>query len=279
MITLPISNINSYNNKLYNPTFQKRISVANSQWNKIAGDWIEVKRNNNTDILNKSITYPELKRLMGNVKGKKVLDLGCGEGYSSRQMAEYGAEVTGIDFSPKLINRAKEINISDSRSVNYLHGDMTNLNKIADGSQDKVVSVMSFMYLNTKNIEKALLEAKRVLKDDGELIIVTKHPFTTRNNLSNRAENPHTMNYLESYFRKKVFSYTLNLNNICEKLPIYPQTVSSMYNLIKRSGFEVTEMSEPAPIKAAMERYKGNPHLEFYNNNPMILCIKAKKKA
>jgi 2-polyprenyl-3-methyl-5-hydroxy-6-metoxy-1,4-benzoquinol methylase len=46
--------------------------------------------------------------MMGDVKGKTVLDLGCGEGYYSRVFAELGAQVTGIDFSEEIVNAAIE---------------------------------------------------------------------------------------------------------------------------------------------------------------------------
>ena len=40
-----------------------------------------------------------LKRMIGNIRGKKILGIGCGEGYFSRFYAESGIEVVGIDFS------------------------------------------------------------------------------------------------------------------------------------------------------------------------------------
>lgn len=47
-------------------------------------------------------------RLMGDLRGKSVLDLGCGEGEDSVLMASLGAHVTGIDISPKSIEVAAE---------------------------------------------------------------------------------------------------------------------------------------------------------------------------
>ena len=45
---------------------------------------------------------------MGNVKGKRVLDVGCGAGSTSRALNTLGADVTGVDISKDLLALAKE---------------------------------------------------------------------------------------------------------------------------------------------------------------------------
>src|SRR5689334_11728513 len=45
---------------------------------------------------------------VGDVSGLAVLDAGCGEGYLSRILAQRGAQVTGVDISPKLIEMARD---------------------------------------------------------------------------------------------------------------------------------------------------------------------------
>lgn len=46
--------------------------------------------------------------LLGDITGHTVLDAGCGEGYLTRALAARGAQVTGIDLSPRLIALARE---------------------------------------------------------------------------------------------------------------------------------------------------------------------------
>ena len=61
---------------------------------------------------NDLIEIPQLFELIGDVKGKKVLDLGCGDGWYDRKLIELGASsVLGIDLSTKMINEAKKIQI------------------------------------------------------------------------------------------------------------------------------------------------------------------------
>jgi 2-polyprenyl-3-methyl-5-hydroxy-6-metoxy-1,4-benzoquinol methylase len=47
-------------------------------------------------------------QLLGNLRGKRVLDMGCGDGVNSVLMAKYGAQVTGVDISPGSIELCKQ---------------------------------------------------------------------------------------------------------------------------------------------------------------------------
>jgi len=47
-------------------------------------------------------------RLLGDLRGKHVLDIGCGDGINSTLMAKYGARVTGVDISPGSIDLCKQ---------------------------------------------------------------------------------------------------------------------------------------------------------------------------
>ena len=46
-------------------------------------------------------------RILGDMRGKRVLDVGCGEGSNSLMLAKLGAQVTGIDISPRSIDVAR----------------------------------------------------------------------------------------------------------------------------------------------------------------------------
>src|SRR5687768_2819173 len=51
---------------------------------------------------------PATLSLMPEVKGKRVLDAGCGPGIYSEWLIEHGAEVVAVDASPKMIELAKQ---------------------------------------------------------------------------------------------------------------------------------------------------------------------------
>lgn len=59
------------------------------------------------DLFRYAFFGPIQRELVGDVAGKRLLDVGCGTGYFARLMADAGADVTGIDISPRMIEHAR----------------------------------------------------------------------------------------------------------------------------------------------------------------------------
>lgn len=93
-----------------------------------------------------------------------VLDAGCGSGLFSSMMIAHGANLIGIDAAPGLLEVAR----SRNPGHNFLEEDLEAL-PFKDNSFDIVTGFNSFQYAG--DFEKALLEAKRVLKSNGQLVI------------------------------------------------------------------------------------------------------------
>ena len=72
---------------------------------------------------------PVIFRTLGNVRGKSLLDLACGDGFYTRRFrSECGADpVLGIDLSPKQIERARAIEQREPLGIEYRVGDVTTL--------------------------------------------------------------------------------------------------------------------------------------------------------
>jgi SAM-dependent methyltransferase len=62
---------------------------------------------------------PAQVALCGDVRGKRLLDVGCGNGYFSREMAHRGARVTGIDLSARMIEHAKRHEADAPLGIEY----------------------------------------------------------------------------------------------------------------------------------------------------------------
>ncbi|MDH5185630.1 MAG: SAM-dependent methyltransferase, partial [candidate division WOR-3 bacterium] len=65
------------------------------QWDKAAEAWADFVRTGR-DYSRFEMNNPAMFKLLGDIRGKKILDLACGEGYNSRIMASKGAKVTGV---------------------------------------------------------------------------------------------------------------------------------------------------------------------------------------
>ncbi|MEO1537578.1 MAG: magnesium protoporphyrin IX methyltransferase [Pseudomonadota bacterium] len=95
-----------------------------------------------------------LSRLPYNLTGLRILDAGCGPGVMTAELAARGAEVTGVDISPKLIAIARQrLDPSLSRRVNFLAGDMLSEDL---GHFDHVLAMDSLIYYGPRDIRDAL---------------------------------------------------------------------------------------------------------------------------
>lgn len=107
--------------------------------------------------------YAAAARLL---KGKRVLDLACGEGYGSRILKFHAHSVTGIDISTSAIEHAVKHHLCEGLS--FLVGNGCNI-PIPDDSFDAIVSFETIEHHDQH--EQMLDEFRRVLKNDGILII------------------------------------------------------------------------------------------------------------
>lgn len=107
---------------------------------------------------------------LGDLKGLKVLDLGCGDGTTALPEAKRGAEVLGVDIAENLVaagnRRAREAGLGNCR---FQVGDASNLEGIADKSFDLVVSIFGAMFA-PRPFDVAR-EMVRVTKSGGRVVM------------------------------------------------------------------------------------------------------------
>jgi len=106
--------------------------------------------------------------LLGDVRGKRVLDMGCGLGGNSCWLAKKGAAVSAIDISPENIARTAEWSEKNGVKVDAGVMDCEKL-AFADKTFDLVFG--SFI-LHHIDIENAAAQIRRVLKDGGKAVFV-----------------------------------------------------------------------------------------------------------
>jgi demethylmenaquinone methyltransferase/2-methoxy-6-polyprenyl-1,4-benzoquinol methylase len=97
--------------------------------------------------------------------GDRILDVCCGTGDLALAAAEAGGRVTGLDFSPPMLERARR----KSSAIEWVEGDALAL-PFADGSFDAVT--IGFGLRNLPEMERGLVELRRVLHPEGRLAIL-----------------------------------------------------------------------------------------------------------
>lgn len=109
---------------------------------------------------------PEVKTLLESKRPKKVLELGCGIGRNSRYMARQGLQVTGVDFSPVAIGKARSRVAQDIAKPTFLVGDVTNLNDL-EALFDVSLDVGCFHCLDQAGQRAYASEVGRLLEAGG----------------------------------------------------------------------------------------------------------------
>lgn len=117
----------------------------------------------------------------------RVLEIGCGTGTLALLMAKQGARVTAVDASPAMLNEArrKATAAGFSEAIEFQRLNVTELGQhFEPASFDVIVSTLVFSELPPEVGQYALLEAAKLLKPDGRLLIADEMvPETTWNRL------------------------------------------------------------------------------------------------
>jgi ubiquinone/menaquinone biosynthesis C-methylase UbiE len=114
------------------------------------------------------------------IKGKKVLDLGCGLAYGTALMSEHASSITGVDYDATTV----ESNISQYKSIANLSFQRASLPPLpfADNSFEVITMFQFIEHLHDR--KKLVEECRRVLTENGTLVI------TTPNAVKSFARNP-----------------------------------------------------------------------------------------
>lgn len=154
-------------------SFNQKRNVApkktETSWGHVA-DWYHEHVSESDDTYHEKVIKPNLLRVAGDVRGKYVLDVACGEGFFSRAFHDAGAFVTGIDIAPELIKIAKKLG---PQSISYVAVPAERIPLPAE-SFDAAVCVLALQ--NIKNLSAALSQVSILLKKGGTFTIVLNHP-------------------------------------------------------------------------------------------------------
>ena len=120
---------------------------------------------------------PVIFRELGDIRGRSLLDLACGNGFYTRRFrSECGAgEVVGVDLSPMLIEQAQSIETREPVGITYHVGDVTTLE--LDREFDVVTAIHLLHYLQSGDeIESALQRIHAFLRPGRRFVTMIANP-------------------------------------------------------------------------------------------------------
>jgi len=108
---------------------------------------------------------------LGDVKGKYILELGCGLGKFSTYLCKKGANVYGIDISEEAVKAANMINALNGTSCQFRTGDIVKLPYNCE-MFDRVVGVAVLHHLSKPDVVEAMIQVQKALKHGGKAIFL-----------------------------------------------------------------------------------------------------------
>lgn len=214
--------------------------------------------------------WHELKKMLPDFQGKRVLDLGCGFGWHCRFAIENGAKsVVGVDISQKMLKEAK--NKTKSQYIQYICMPIEDIN-FPDNSFDVVISSLAFHYI--ESFQDILSKINKCLSSGGDFVFSVEHPvFTAQgtqdwyyDNKGNPIHWP-VDKYFTEGVRKSVF--------LGEEVIKYHKTLTTYLNDLIKAGFEITGIVEPRPAEGLLYTVHG---MLDELRRPMMLLVSARKK-
>lgn len=241
-----------------------------AEYDKIAKDYEKSKNSRGA----KYLFDPSVRRMVGDVTGLDILDFGCGNGYTTRELKSAGAKnIVGFDISDGQIKIAKEVEQNNPMDINYYVYSATDVPFL--GQFDIVMAKFVLHYSsNRKELTHMFEGAYRNLKSSGRFIALIpdfKLPLPTDPKYGYTSETKgrfkeggkiRTSLYLEEELLCK-------FDNYYWKLLTYEECA-------KKAGFKTISWHKVEPSKEDIQRF-GKKFWTDYLNFPGHIILEAAK--
>jgi SAM-dependent methyltransferase len=212
------------------------VSLADA-WERHSSEWITWARTSEFDGFWTG-TWPELRRVLPPPRGLTV-DIGCGEGRAARKLTEDGYRVIGVERSATLVAAAG----SGASAMAVAQADATAL-PLPDRCAALVVASMVLQDLD--ELDAAIGEAARVLRDRGRFCFAIVHPFSSAQDVDSFDRDGPAM-ITESYLAERRYVDRMERDGIGMTFESAHRPLSRYIEALGRAGFVVDALRESGP--------------------------------
>lgn len=213
--------------------------------------------------------WHELRKMMPDFSGKRVLDIGCGFGWHCIYAAENGAaSVLGTDISEKMLGKAREKTSFDN--VRYQRLAMEDMD-FEDNAFDVVISSLAFHY--TPDFGDICSRVSRFLSPGGDFVFSVEHPVFTADGTQDwyyGADKTILHWPVDRYFEEGKRDAVFLGQNVTK----YHKTLTTYLHTLLQTGFAITGIVEPKPAEHLLGTVPG---MRDELRRPMMLLVSAKK--
>lgn len=189
---------------------------------------------------NGGLERPAVRELMPtSLAGAAVLDAGCGSGAQCEWLLDAGADVTGIDVSPRMIEEAERRCAGRGR---FLVADLAEPLPLDAGSFDGITCSLALHYLRDWTVP--LRSFASALCAGGWVVLSADHPF-----------GPPLPTQHGGYFATELVSDTWTKNGVEVTQHFWRRPLSAAIAAFGHAGFVIDRIAEPQPSTEALERW------------------------
>jgi SAM-dependent methyltransferase len=185
-------------------------------------------------------------RLCGDVKGKRVLDLGCGSGENAIAFSKDGAHVIALDRSAAQLSLARKLADAAETRVEWHEGDVADLAFLRADSID--LAFAACVLGEVDDVDRLFRQVHRVLRPGAPFVFSIEHPMALAVGREGAAPGALPLGVLEvrrSYFDAQAAEVTRE----DERIRVFPHTMATVFASLHRAGYRVDALLEPEPAQ------------------------------
>ncbi|MFF2022894.1 class I SAM-dependent methyltransferase [Streptomyces sp. NPDC058171] len=213
--------------------------------------------------------------LLGDVRGLRVLDLGCGHGHYASRVRELGAaRVTGVDLSPEMVRLAREALPENATGIDFRVGDAESLGAV--GEFDVVMAVWLFPYTDSFDALRGMMATiASNLVPGGRLVAVTAHPSFALDRQDWEPYGLRTLSHTALHRRHRVTSALLApIGEIVVESSLWEEDVYA--EAAAAVGLSDLRWSVPEVLDGDL-RERGPEYWDAFRTNPFIAALTARR--
>ena len=190
---------------------------------------------------NDIIETPILTAMLPDLKGRKILDIGCGMGQHAMQYVKAGAaSVLGIDISENMLSYARENNSADN--IEYRKLPIEDLDQIEERF-DVITSSLAFDYI--EDLGATFATVYSLLEDDGRFVFSMSHPISTAyDGVYDRYTRTDKGERLYANLHNYGIEGVRKIHWVVDDYELYHRTVATLINTMTGAGFIIEECQE-----------------------------------
>jgi ubiquinone/menaquinone biosynthesis C-methylase UbiE len=221
--------------------------------------------------------------ILGDVRGKRILEIGCGSAQNSIALAKWGAHVCAVDFSRMQVRHAHRLAKTDDVEVGLSVGDMNKL-PFRNETFDMVITAVSLQYV--QDLVVAFSEVNRVLPGSGHFVFSGMHPLS-QGKLARYRGRPVVA--VSGYFRRRTIRWSEMLENGTKvRMYEYYRTLRDYFEALAENGFVIERYLElersgkcalhPLDIEDIRRRPDARELYTLMKEVPYWFVLKARKE-